>query len=132
MCILNLEEIQPGIVVWCDSPTLSEYEVVGPNPDDGKHMFLCLSVYGDRSTWVMLTSKNRDDRLKLHAEWKLGYGKSWHGRDTYISGSDRVCKGFNYAFQEASKDDEYSMSGNRNKVTQEGLDAIREHLNIRA
>jgi hypothetical protein len=117
---LNLDEIEPGLVMFLSHSDLEErgYRVSGQRSDRKGHHFLCLASDDRDSTWVMLTSQPGYGygRVFIAASEKEGH-PGWVETSTYVCGHDAVLKIDTWDLQ-ASTTEDRSRPSRRNWVSQ--------------
>ena len=120
----------PGLVLHLDPDVLRREGALCEGDEvEGDHFFLCVSVEPDRDEtfWVPLSSKARDGRVLLPSTTKRG-DHSWVRRPTYAVGDQLWLATSMAVFEAARVARQYSCGGARNRLTENGLRMVLDHV----
>ena len=130
---LGIDDVRPGIVAYMSAKLLYEDLSVVRDPfiNDFKEgrPYLCVSVTGDTSVWLPITTQDPfGGRLLLRREWRFGGSGRWLSGSHYIQALTRTFSGPTASFVAASQPCDVVPRWNRPRLSQAGLDAVLDAI----
>jgi len=127
MAPIEPDEVAPGLVVFIDPKMSAADEHVTCTkdpPTERSGPFVCVSVDGNTSEWMPLTTEPRRERLPIRSEWRSGGHPQWLRAGQYLNDGANVWRGPTTAFINASYE-ELTDRETRARVLDAGLAAIQ-------
>jgi hypothetical protein len=128
MAAIGPDEIEPSLVVFMDPAAFVADGRVSHTQDppiSRPGPFVCVSVDGEVSEWMPITTEERSERLAIRREWCSGGHPQWLRVAQYLNDGANVWRGPHEAFIEASRK-ELTDPLNGARVSVDGLAAIHE------
>lgn len=133
--MVDLIEIQAGVVVWMDPEILEEHDVFCPRWPwdrlDKVRPYLCVWTDGERAIFVAMSSQAGTywhPRLFIPAQYRIGSHK-FRETEQYVCGDGNLYEGPLSSFQAASEPDR-GWRGNRNRVHETFLPLILNFVGL--
>ena len=126
MAPIDLDEIEPGLVVFIDPAVLAADSRVShtkdpPTPRPGP--LVCVSVDGATSEWMPITTEWRSEPLAIPREWCSGGHPQWLRDAQYLQDGANIWRGPHAVFVAASRQ-ELTGRSDRARISEDGLAAI--------
>ncbi len=131
---LDTDEVTVGLVAWLNQHVLpADGRVLSTAPAGGERLapFVCCHASGGLSGWSAITSRPKPQRLELKLEWRSGGSSEWRQRGQYLNDGNNILEGPAAAFIDASTD-EQTVSGNRARLSPDGVDAVLKEIQRQA
>lgn len=122
---LTKQEISRGAVAILDGDALLKDHLVenGDHGRIGKRPFVCLSVDGGHSVWMLLTTQFSDKRLLID-QWKIPGSEKWMSESQYLHDARKSFSGPMDSFIASSKGELPHHPHLRPRVSEDGMLAI--------